>query len=168
MKTPLKMQEKMGNSWVLVSRNVWPPHTPPRTATGGSFKFGISVLIEFDALCWPQMIWHVLGDDAASSLLKSNQRFAVARCMLTAVSPRDSACAQAPPRVQPSNFVSQRTNAIGLWVARNTAKGRHSRRRILSISPRKGLHHQRSSRHAMVPLSDTSPHPEGWKASARR
>jgi hypothetical protein len=29
MKTPLKMQEKMGNAWVLVSRNVWPPHTPP-------------------------------------------------------------------------------------------------------------------------------------------
>jgi hypothetical protein len=24
-------QEKMGNAWVLVSRNVWPPHTPPRT-----------------------------------------------------------------------------------------------------------------------------------------
>jgi hypothetical protein len=38
MKTPLKMQEKMGNAWVLVSRNVWPPHTPPCTATidGGS------------------------------------------------------------------------------------------------------------------------------------
>jgi hypothetical protein len=30
-----------------------------------------------------------------------------------------------------------------------------------SLSPGKGLHHQRSSRHAMVPLSDTSPHPEG-------
>jgi hypothetical protein len=30
MKTPLKMQEKMGNSWVLVSRNVWPPHTPSK------------------------------------------------------------------------------------------------------------------------------------------
>jgi hypothetical protein len=28
-----------------------------------------------------------------------------------------------------------------------------------SLSP--GKHHQRSSRHAMVPLSDTSPHPEG-------
>jgi hypothetical protein len=25
MKKPLKMQEKMGNTWVLVSRNVWPP-----------------------------------------------------------------------------------------------------------------------------------------------
>jgi hypothetical protein len=23
----MKMQEKMGNAWVLVSRNVWPPHT---------------------------------------------------------------------------------------------------------------------------------------------
>jgi hypothetical protein len=33
MKSPLKMQEKMGNAWVLVSRNVWPPHTPPCTAT---------------------------------------------------------------------------------------------------------------------------------------
>jgi hypothetical protein len=30
-----------------------------------------------------------------------------------------------------------------------------------SLSPGKRLHHQRSSRHAMVPLSDTSPHPEG-------
>jgi hypothetical protein len=37
-----------------------------------------------------------------------------------------------------------------------------------SLSPGKRLHHQRSSRHAMVPLSDTSPHPEGGKASARR
>jgi hypothetical protein len=38
MKKPLKMQENMGNAWVLVSRNVWPPHTPPGTATidGGS------------------------------------------------------------------------------------------------------------------------------------
>jgi hypothetical protein len=37
----------MGNAWVLVSRNVWPPHTPPCTATidggsEGSSKFGIS------------------------------------------------------------------------------------------------------------------------------
>jgi hypothetical protein len=30
-----------------------------------------------------------------------------------------------------------------------------------SLSPGKRLHHQRSSRHAMVPLSDTSPHPGG-------
>jgi hypothetical protein len=30
-----------------------------------------------------------------------------------------------------------------------------------SRSPGKRLHHQRNSRHAMVPLSDTSPHPEG-------
>ena len=52
-----------------------------------------------------QQLRRVLGDDAARFLLKSNQRFAVARCMLTAVSPRDSACAQAPPRVQPSYFV---------------------------------------------------------------
>jgi hypothetical protein len=37
-----------------------------------------------------------------------------------------------------------------------------------SLSPGKGSHHQRSSRHAMVPLSDASPHPEGGKASARR
>ena len=37
-----------------------------------------------------------------------------------------------------------------------------------ALSPGKRLHHQRSSRHAMVPLSDTSPHPEGRKASARR
>jgi hypothetical protein len=37
-----------------------------------------------------------------------------------------------------------------------------------SLSPGKGLHHQRSSGHAMVPLSDASPHPEGGKASARR
>jgi hypothetical protein len=29
------------------------------------------------------------------------------------------------------------------------------------LSPGKRLHHQRSSGHAMVPLSDTSPHPEG-------
>jgi hypothetical protein len=29
------------------------------------------------------------------------------------------------------------------------------------LSPGKRLHHQRSSRHAMVPLSDTSPRPEG-------
>jgi hypothetical protein len=29
MKKPLKMQEKMGNAWVLVSRNVWPPHIRP-------------------------------------------------------------------------------------------------------------------------------------------
>jgi hypothetical protein len=32
MKRPLEMQEKMENAWVLVSRNVWPPHTPPCTA----------------------------------------------------------------------------------------------------------------------------------------
>jgi hypothetical protein len=39
----LKMQENMGNAWVLVSRNVWPPHTPPRTATidGGSTELQI-------------------------------------------------------------------------------------------------------------------------------
>ena len=37
-----------------------------------------------------------------------------------------------------------------------------------SLSPGKGLHDQRSSRHAKVPLSDTQPHPEGGKASARR
>jgi hypothetical protein len=30
-----------------------------------------------------------------------------------------------------------------------------------SLSPGKRLHHQRSSRHAMEPLSDTSPHPGG-------
>jgi hypothetical protein len=30
-----------------------------------------------------------------------------------------------------------------------------------SLSPGKRLHHQRSSRHAMVPLSDTSPNPGG-------
>ena len=30
-----------------------------------------------------------------------------------------------------------------------------------SLSPGKRLHRQRSSRHAMVPLSDASPHPEG-------
>jgi hypothetical protein len=30
-----------------------------------------------------------------------------------------------------------------------------------ALSPGKRLHHQRSSRHAMVPLSDTSPHPGG-------
>jgi hypothetical protein len=29
---------------------------------------------------------------------------------------------------------------------------------ISALSPGKRLHHQRSSRHAMVPLSDTSPH----------
>ena len=34
-----------------------------------------------------------------------------------------------------------------------------------SLSPAKGLHHQRSSSHAMVPLSDASPHPEGRRAS---
>jgi hypothetical protein len=39
---------------------------------------------------------------------------------------------------------------------------------VASLSPGKGLHHQRSSRHAMVPLSDTSPHPEGGEASGRR
>jgi hypothetical protein len=33
MKKPSKMQEKMENAWVLVSRNVWPPHTSPCTAT---------------------------------------------------------------------------------------------------------------------------------------
>jgi hypothetical protein len=32
MKTPLETQEKMENAWALVSRNVWPPHTPPGTA----------------------------------------------------------------------------------------------------------------------------------------
>jgi hypothetical protein len=32
-------------------------------------------------------------------------------------------------------------------------------RRQPALSPGKRLHHQRSSRHAMVPLSDTSPHP---------
>jgi hypothetical protein len=36
-----------------------------------------------------------------------------------------------------------------------------------SLSPGKRLHHQRSSRHAMVPLSDTSPHPEGPLALSR-
>ena len=50
---------------------------------------------------------------------------------------------------------------------RDTETRRHSERCKLvlsersSLSPGKGLHHQRSSRHAMVPLSDTSPHPGG-------
>jgi hypothetical protein len=42
-----------------------------------SFKFGISVLSS------PQQLRHVLGDDAASSLLKRNLWFAVSRCSLT-------------------------------------------------------------------------------------
>jgi hypothetical protein len=58
----LKMQEKMGDAWVLVSRNVWPPHTPPRTATidGGSTmkdplkKFGIQSSALPCALCSSQ------------------------------------------------------------------------------------------------------------------
>jgi hypothetical protein len=65
------------------------------------------------------------------------------------------------PRSQPSCAVSQPADT------RHRALGGayHSMVPILSegssLSPGKRLHHQRSSIHAMVPLSDTSPHPEG-------
>ena len=50
----------------------------------------------------------------------------------------------------------QRTHAIGLRSVTGAVLCEGS-----SLSPGKRLHHQRSSGHAMVPLSDTSPHSEG-------
>jgi hypothetical protein len=72
------------------------------------------------------------------------------------------ACARAPSthrtamcRVPPSG----RTLQGSAWRL-NAACAHHSQRKIYSLSPGKRLHHQRSSRHAMVPLSDTGLHPE--------
>jgi hypothetical protein len=67
-------------------------------------------------------------------------------------SPRKST----PTRMKPSRAVSYTadTRHRALGGALLLSEGS-------SLSPGKRLHHQRSSRHAMVPLSDTSPHPGG-------
>ena len=68
-------------------------------------------------------------------------------------SPRKST----PARMQPSRAVSYTadTRHRALDGALLLSEGS-------SLSPGKRLHHQRSSRHAMVSLSDTSPHPGGF------
>ena len=70
-----------------------------------------------------------------------------------------SAHEQPPPRIQPEYATSHpahaRHRALGGGATQIIEEGSSL------PSPGKWLHHQRSSRHAMVPLSDTSPHPEG-------
>jgi hypothetical protein len=72
---------------------------------------------------------------------------------------------QHPHRTQPSYSAYHPVGADrrALCGAQQPDWVRDSQRKIFSLSPGKRLHHQRSSRHAMVPLSDTSTHPKGEK-----